>query len=127
MNKTSIKQLDEVLSYIYEKNSELDINNEYKNFSTIDKVQLVAIIEHFFNDGLLIDRGNNRAKFSINYKGMMFKEAGGYAQKKIIDARIETKTNRNECLLIVGTWLAGIGALSLTAWEIYKTFVLRIC
>jgi hypothetical protein len=42
--------------------------------------------------------------------------------------RITRRKNRNQILkdwlLIVGTWMAGIGALALVGWEIYKTFFL---
>lgn len=60
--------------------------------------------------------------YHVTVEGEMFSKAGGYA--KDIKNR-EAKNNqisRNERLVILGTWFAGFGALSLTIWEIWKYY-----
>ena len=62
-----------------------------------------------------------------SYKGDMLILNGGYvADHKITENRRVNEIQRN-ILLIIGTLVAGFGALILVGWDMYKTFHLEHC
>jgi len=60
------------------------------------------------------------------FDGRIFIENGGYIRRKQVDdekteiiVRNESQRLRNDHLLIVGTWFAGIAALLLLLWQVF--------
>ncbi len=89
------------------------------------------ILEHFVSDGYVIKHQDN-TNYQISVSGRLFCEYGGYIQKKIDDElKMEAiksdliTRKRNDRLLVIAGFLAGLGAVSLVLWEMYKTFCLK--
>lgn len=88
------------------------------------RVELLRILEKLISDGYLSrdDSANYRVTFNgefCYYKGGYEKSIKNETTKKIIQ-------DIKDILLIVGSFTAGIGALLLFFWEIYKHYKLHI-
>lgn len=59
------------------------------------------------------------------FNGQMLMLNNGYVQENINNIRRRTYERRQSFWLTVGTLVAGVGALALVVWEMYKTFCLH--
>ena len=64
--------------------------------------------------------------YYLTYDGKLCLLEGGYTSLISEKRRQKKKQNYKDLMLIVGSWLAGIGAIALTIWEIYKHYNLHI-
>ena len=130
MNATAIKQLDDVLNFVYTENRQIDVNSEHQKFpNNLTRDELVGILEQFFIDGFLIDRGNNRSIFSMNYKGRIFKEEGGYdgdfkRRESQIAMAESAKVFQHEQMIYQGQQAARLNRL--TTWIVRGTIAAGI-
>lgn len=78
------------------------------------------------NDGTYVTTMeiNNKWMVRRSYKGEMLVLDGGYENLYRRNETRRINQIRREILLIVGTLVAGLGAIALVAWEIYKRFYL---
>jgi hypothetical protein len=58
------------------------------------------------------------------YNGQMLVLNNGYVRLTETEERRRKNRNLKDVLIIVGTLVAGLGAIAIVAWEIYKTFCL---
>jgi len=139
-NPSPYTKLDSVLKYLikneiflyeftvegsFEKLGIHEVKNMYELRQILDKlvkegyVKTKAFVPNTAFDEIVV------TAYSITFDGEFFINNGGYEMQSKILAKQNSQTKRNELLVILGTWLAGIGALSLTLWEIYKTFYIK--
>lgn len=94
-----------------------------------------SLINKMVEDGYVdfIDKVDNPKSASLEaYEGRTMLTALGYyfiADKGYTEASKRKKSqkrtqNLKDWLLIIGTWLAGLGAIFLVAWEIYQKIIL---
>ncbi len=81
------------------------------------------IYQKLIKDKYLFDEGGT--KYSITFDGKIFCKQGGYANAAEMERQKMKSQNRKDWLMILGTWLAGLGAFFLVGWEIYKKFFLE--
>jgi len=116
--------LDSLTNVLFDVDAILDSMNfeptVYNNgFPELDtSIVLSEVIKKLAKDGYLDNRGGNH--YSTNIEGRYFISNGGYVQKTIDDNVERRNQIRNNNLLIIGSWMAGIGALALVLIEIVK-------
>lgn len=121
--------LDNILNYFYDHSSEQIIPSNIKSNFDLNETLFYAAIEKIHRSSHIDKLNNERAEKAvcqINFDGILFKESGGYQITKNNTQKENRIKSVKDWLLIGGTWLAGLGALSLTIWEIYKHFYLHI-
>lgn len=130
-----IEKLDSVLNFIATSDFSTIANpvkNIHHEFERRKKVpiqysEFIKILNRLSKDGYLEKSiGSNGAnEYELTFDGQVFQQEGGYT-KFFNDAKSENRIKKmKDWLLILGTWLTGIGALALVAWEIIKTFCLK--
>ena len=79
----------------------------------------LQMIEKLVDNGYLVFDGS---LCTVTLEGVLFNDNGGYlgeSSRRLFDDRIKT---RREILLMVGSWIAGIGAVGLCVIEIWKMY-----
>ncbi len=130
MSLSRIESLDEILKWF---------NNDHNSTSFFSEDQILdGVIKlvpdlksniHFLPDCIhalkklekdgFIER-NDQGKLGITFEGLVYIDSGGYKgniEKETIAYQILDRNNR---LLVIGSWLAGIGTVLLFSVELWK-------
>ncbi len=91
-------------------------NNGFPELDT--SIVLSEVFKKLAKDGYLDIRSEGH--YTTNIEGRYFIVSGGYVQKTIDDNVGRRNQIRNNNLLIIGSWMAGLGALALVLIEIVK-------
>lgn len=122
---SAYKQIDFVLSWIKENSDKkLLVTNDLLTQHVIDnrtiigikRIRLYQIIDRLNKDGYIIIRGNYKY-YDITFDGVIFQ---GYEIQYLDKVSLLERKNRREMYLIIGSWMAGIGALLLVLIETLK-------
>ena len=142
-----IDQLDSLLEYMYI-NRRYQYFDEIHNKSNIQHIEintLVMLNKLAKDENIIVEEikkttrnGNNiivstlvQKSYFISFRGILFREAGGYAaERESRELEIEViKTDlilrkKNDRRLVIGTYAVAFGAISLVVWEIFQYFFL---
>ena len=126
-------KLDKILKYFELKsndNSEYDFQNIIwskliKEVAGTNNHFVLMLLNKLEKDGFI--ENQTFGNYSISVNGLLFIRNNGYTQK-LIDLNLErekikreiTSRRINDCLLIIGSITAGVGAIGLLVWEIIK-------
>ena len=130
---TQIDILTNALTKMYESSDKVKRIEYWKSdFGITDSNEVRAVLEKLKSDGFALDTDGDRISYQISIDGRLFKEYGGYRQRKEDDdlkreeIRLKNRQDRlNQKLLVIGAFGAAIGALGLVIWEIWKYFHLK--
>ncbi|MEO6836807.1 MAG: hypothetical protein ABI185_00360 [Ginsengibacter sp.] len=130
-----IKVLDDTLNrlLLLKNDTPLTLKELHKLFSdeNLNVEDFKAIInklerDHYLDSSFYQNNPINLKLYRISFEGILLVKNNGYQSIFNIQANQKKTQNRKDWLMIAGTWIAGIGALVLTAWEIYKHYCLHI-
>lgn len=143
MEDSPIKQLDVLLSLFF-KNKQF---HSFRDISRLEELKEIAqsdiplILDKLIDDGYVKEYQNafqggvdieRWSSYNITFYGKLFFKSGGYEEKERVDKininKIESDLilrKRNDHRLVIGTFVVGIGALALVAWELIKYFFLE--
>jgi len=130
---TPIQQLDTVLFLLQKDRGHISFDHimtrilmEHESYPPIFYGDILRrILYKLCNDGLVYTEQQYAGKinYAITYEGFLFH---GYVEQKriddlnqIINENAELARQRNDMLLVRGTWFAGIAALLLLVWYIF--------
>ena len=142
MELMPLQKLDNVLWYFAKHSEPLNIffpeivSKVMPNEVSLNENEALMILDKLIKDGYVKKHTYNENSFderisngySLTYEGLVFiKYQNGYLGR-FENAQIENRIKkRNEILLILGTWLAGIGATALVIWEIFDRIYFGKC
>lgn len=137
-----LEKLDTVLKFL---KIDTGYDSEYvfnkSGITNTSKQEVYLILDKLHSDGYVHQTehenspepvGFGRVKivtdkfYSINFKGKIFVQSGGYSISLKTGNRKNQIQNLKDWLMIFGTWLAGLGAFAYIVWEIYKHYYLHI-
>jgi len=127
------EKLDMVLRYVVSlgKDDLLTRDSIAYNMDAGSHVKEISeVLLKLYKDGYVHTQNEmGLSSYVSNFDGRIFIQNGGYVRKKETDdetaniiVRNENRRLRNDHLLIVGTWFAGIAALLLFLWQFFLYF-----
>lgn len=110
----------------YKTLSELTISVGFANLNNVDAFRDVELIVEY-----LVERGTVKVdtsvtipyhgdRYFITWRGRVLIENGGYSKRRTVTEAKEKVADFKNNLMIVGTWLAGIGGVLLVIIEVLK-------
>lgn len=132
-NLSNEQKLDCVLEYLVSLPKDDYVNSD----NVVDRIEAFShrkevyeILIKLTKDGYINTHSSmGTGTYVSNFDGRMFIQNGGYeAQAKrdqlqlTIAVQNETRTVRNERLLVNGTWFAGVAAVVLFLWQVWMWF-----
>lgn len=126
-----LEKMDTVLKYLYEYSGSNPTENDIVENTKIDVGEVRDILIQLLDDKMLrmeldgtfyhVYKDNKDCHFLITFNGKYFCETiGGYKGKTKLETDDEKRKIRNDSMLVVGTWLAGIAGIFLFAMELIK-------
>lgn len=142
------QKLDEALKLFAPQHNGVVLSKSYKDIqhliqageSKLNPNEVGRILDKLISDGHItldkvrmyqerVPNAPNEIMFQyyfLTFNGEYFIINGGYKKSYERDLHEKRIKNRNDVLLTIGTWLAGVGSTLLVLWEIYKHYFLHI-